>query len=124
MNRRQKARIRAAIAGTVALLAAIMALLTVPHWRQRLDNLAFDTLQNMWPRPYVPVPVRIVDIDEDSLARLGQWPWPRHQMAELVARLRDLGAAAVALDVILAEPDRTAPARVSAPWPLPASARR
>lgn len=112
------------MAGMVALLAAILVLLTAPQWRQRLDNLAFDTLQNLWPRPYVPVPVRIVDIDEESLARLGQWPWPRHQMAELVARLRDLGAASVALDVILAEPDRTAPGRVSASWPLPDAARR
>ncbi|WP_291716425.1 CHASE2 domain-containing protein [Magnetospirillum sp. 64-120] len=124
MNRRQKARFHAAMAGTVVLLAAILALLTLPQWRQRLDNLAFDTLQTLWPRPYLPVPVRIVDIDEESLARLGQWPWPRHLMAELVARLRDMGAASVALDVILAEPDRTAPTRVSADWNLSAATRQ
>jgi len=124
MTRKHKARLRATLAGAAVLAAAILTLLAVPQARQRLDNLAFDTLQNLWPRPYVPVPVRVVDIDEDSLARLGQWPWPRHQLAELVARLRDLGAASVALDVILAEPDRTAPSRVSAGWNLPAATRQ
>lgn len=124
MTRRQKARFRAAMAGTGILIVAILALLTMPQARQRLDNLAFDTLQNLWPRPYVPVPVRIVDIDEESLAHLGQWPWPRPLMAQLVARLRDLGAASVALDVILAEADRTAPARVSADWPLSPTLRQ
>ena len=49
----------------------------------------------------------VVDIDEESLARYGQWPWPRYRVAQLLERVRDLGAAAVALDIVFAEPDRT-----------------
>ena len=49
----------------------------------------------------------VVDIDEESLARYGQWPWPRYRIAQLLERVRDLGAAAVALDIVFAEPDRT-----------------
>ena len=55
----------------------------------------------------------IVDIDEASLQALGQWPWPRTLLAELVARLQQAGAAAIAFDVIMAEPDRMSPAAVA-----------
>ena len=49
---------------------------------QQVRFLVFDTYQRIDPRPYDPnAPVRIVDIDNASLARVGQWPWPR-PMAE------------------------------------------
>jgi adenylate cyclase len=53
--------------------------------------------------------VRVVAIDDESLARPGQWPWPRATLAALVRALQDLGAASIALDVVFAEPDRSAP---------------
>lgn len=77
----------------------------------------FDLLQELRPRQYQPVPVRIVDIDDASLAKLGQWPWPRTLLAELIRRIEAKGAAVVALDMVLAEPDRTSPARVMAGLP-------
>ncbi|HWR04851.1 MAG TPA: adenylate/guanylate cyclase domain-containing protein [Humidesulfovibrio sp.] len=55
------------------------------------------------------IPV-IVDIDEKSLAALGQWPWPRYRVALLLEKIRQAGALAVGMDVVLAEPDRTSPA--------------
>ncbi len=58
------------------------------------------------------MPVRIVDIDERSLAEIGQWPWPRHVLADLTNRLAELGAAVIAFDILFAEPDRLSPATV------------
>lgn len=58
-----------------------------------------------------PVPV-LVDIDEKSLAELGQWPWPRYQLARLIEELTLDGAASIGLDILLAEPDRSSPLRV------------
>ena len=55
-------------------------------------------------------PVVIVDIDEASLREIGQWPWPRTVIADLITRLRAAGAVAVGFDVIFAEPDRMSPA--------------
>ncbi|MBL8591026.1 MAG: adenylate/guanylate cyclase domain-containing protein, partial [Methylobacteriaceae bacterium] len=52
------------------------------------------------------------DIDDESLARLGQWPWPRDRLASLTAALRTRGAATIAYDVIFSEPDRASPDRV------------
>ncbi|MEL7467329.1 MAG: adenylate/guanylate cyclase domain-containing protein [Pseudomonadota bacterium] len=70
----------------------------------------FDEYQRLQPRPYNPEsPVRVVDIDETSLKQLGQWPWPRTFLAEMVYRLTNAGAAVIAFDMIFSEPDRTSP---------------
>lgn len=76
----------------------------------RLDNLVFDNYQRLDPRTEAGAPVTVVDIDEASIARIGQWPWPRTTIAKLVERLGQLGAAAIAFDVVFPEPDRTSPA--------------
>jgi adenylate cyclase len=55
------------------------------------------------------VPVRIIDVDDASLAALGQWPWPRTLLADMVNTLRDAGAAVIAFDMLFPEPDRTNP---------------
>jgi adenylate cyclase len=70
----------------------------------------FDTFQVIDPRVKTAKPVRIVNIDERSLAKFGQWPWPRTLVADLVTNLTRLGAAAIAFDIMFAEPDRLNPA--------------
>ncbi len=85
---------------------------------QSVRNLVFDGFQRLEPRtPARDGPVRIVDIDEESLKRIGQWPWPRDRIAQAVDRLNELGAAVVTLDIIFAEPDRTSPDQILAAWP-------
>ena len=59
------------------------------------------------------LPVRIVDIDEASLAVHGQWPWPRTDLAQLIERLETLGAVAIVFDMVFPEPDRLSPAEIS-----------
>ncbi|NJD26132.1 MAG: adenylate/guanylate cyclase domain-containing protein [Betaproteobacteria bacterium] len=85
---------------------------------QSLRNSLFDQYQRWQPRTFAEAPVRIVDIDDESLARLGQWPWPRTRLAELVDRLGAAGAAAVGFDVIFAEPDRTSPLAAADLWQI------
>ncbi len=78
-----------------------------------MRGAGFDTMQRLWPRQgEKDLPVRIVDIDEASLAKLGQWPWPRTELAKLVKELNELGAAAIAFDIIFPEPDRLSPDRI------------
>jgi len=100
----------------VALLVLVgaLALRTVdPDELRRVRDFAFDTYQRLKPRLYNPeVPVRIVDIDEASLAEYGQWPWPRTIVARLVDRLAEKGVAVIAFDVVFAEPDRSSISRM------------
>jgi len=76
---------------------------------EELRVRTFDTFQRFDPRVKTARPVTIVDIDEKSLAKLGQWPWPRTRIADLVANLTKLGAVVIAFDVIFSEPDRLNP---------------
>lgn len=99
----------------IALLVLTAALrLADPVPVEALRLAYFDQLQRLKPREAVPVPVRVIDIDEASLAEIGQWPWPRDVLARMVDRLAAEGAAVVAFDVLFAEPDRLSPARLIA----------
>ena len=69
----------------------------------------FDMFQVIDPRKKTVTPVTIVDIDEKSLAKYGQWPWPRTLVAELVDKLTRAGAVAIGFDVLFPEADRTTP---------------
>jgi adenylate cyclase len=79
-----------------------------PFFVRGLRLIAFDHFQQLDPPPYDPkLPIRVVDIDETSLSKIGQWPWPRTTMRDLLLALTSKGAAVVAFDVLFAEPDRT-----------------
>ena len=91
------------------LLLALGARIAAPDLLDRLMLISFDLYQRVAPRAATDSPVRIVDIDNDSLKQLGQWPWPRSIDAELVDKLRAAGAAIVAFDIVFSEPDRTSP---------------
>jgi len=97
-------------------LSALALWLSDPIPVQNLRLTQFDQFQRWHPRPYTPVAVRVVDIDEASLQAYGQWPWPRTRIAELVQRLHETGTAAIAFDVLLTEPDRTSPMAMAQLW--------
>ncbi len=69
----------------------------------------FDAYQVRLPRERVSGPVAIVAIDEHSLQKFGQWPWPRDQFAALIERIAQHGPAAIGLDIIMPEHDATSP---------------
>jgi len=73
---------------------------------------AFDLFQRAAPRPVPEAPVLIIDIDEESLRKLGQWPWPRTMLASVTDKLATAGVAAIGYDLIFPEADRTSPQRL------------
>lgn len=103
--------------GWLALLFGLMVIagLTLlrasdPYPVQVARETTFDLFQQLRPREAPPdLPIRIIDIDETSLAAQGQWPWPRSTMADMSDRLTELGAAAVVFDLLFSEPDRLSP---------------
>jgi adenylate cyclase len=94
----------------VALLIGLAMLrIADPPPTEELRVRTFDTFQRIDPRVKTARPVRIIDIDEKSLAKYGQWPWPRTRIADLVNALTKLDAAVIAFDIVFAEPDRLTP---------------
>ena len=99
LSRQARRLVSARVLG-VGLLAALLALrLHDPGPLEELRLRTFDLFQLISPRVAEKRPVVIVDIDEASLRKLGQWPWPRTRVAELIDRLTQHGAAAIAFDV-------------------------
>jgi len=92
------------------LFALVPLRLADPRPLQELRVRTFDFFQVLRPRPQEIRPVVIVDIDEASLKAIGQWPWPRTTVADLVTQITKLGAVAIGFDNIFPEPDRMSPA--------------
>ena len=96
------------------LLLLVIALFVSELPGLRLLRLAaFDAYQSLAPRVPRAAPVAIVAIDEESLRRYGQWPWPRSWLARLATRVIEARPAAIGMDILMPEPDRLSPARVA-----------
>ncbi len=104
-------RLMAIYAGLASLAVLFAAASLGGASFDRLSALVFDEYQRLKPRPAADTPVLVVDIDEEALDVIGQWPWSRSRLALLVDRLAELGAATVAFDIAFSEPDRTSLSR-------------
>ncbi|MEE8445089.1 MAG: CHASE2 domain-containing protein, partial [Alphaproteobacteria bacterium] len=98
-------------------LMTLIAVVALRWWNpapvEILRLKAFDSYQLIAPRDAKIGAVVIVDIDEESLAELGQWPWPRTVIARMVQNLMRGGVAAIGFDVVFAEPDRLSPGAIA-----------
>lgn len=96
----------------------ILLILVLVRWAdgnvlEGLQLAWFDQMQRWQPRAVAGMPVVIVDIDEYSLGKYGQWPWPRNQVAGIVDQVAAGGGLVLGVDILFAEEDRYAPARLA-----------
>ncbi|MFO1413928.1 MAG: CHASE2 domain-containing protein [Burkholderiales bacterium] len=105
-------RRRITLVGVVLLLVLAGVIAWGPRWTARLQAAWFDACQVVVPRQPVSMPVTVVVIDERSLARYGQWPWPRTLLAELIGRIGHDGPLAIGVDILMPEPDRLSPEQI------------
>lgn len=94
------------------LSAAVMLSFSDMRWRSQIRNFTFDNYNLIKPRESSDKIV-IVDIDEASLKAVGQMPWPRSVMGQLVDNLKAMGADVIVFDIVFAEPDRSSPSRIA-----------
>ncbi len=90
----------------LAFLAAALVMFDVKPFGD-LDRMSYDFMLNLFDRKPVNNKVLIIDIDEPSLARYGQWPWPRHLVARMLDVVGQGGPDFVGIDILFAEPDRS-----------------
>jgi adenylate cyclase len=76
-------------------------------------QLLFDHYQRRFPRIPTSQPVTIVEIDDKTLADVGQWPWPRNRLATLIDAIAAQKPVAIGLDIYMPEPDQTSPDKVA-----------
>ena len=94
---------RRRIIGSALLPIFLIGVLALyrPAFLTRLDSAVYDVLLRAAPVNPPGERVVIVDVDERSLAAIGQWPWRRTIVGDLLNRVRELGAATVALDKVV-----------------------
>ena len=101
------------LTGFVLLLGLLSIQIVNPLPLQLLQVKTFDMYQRFMPREVKSRPVTIVDLDEESLSEIGQWPWPRTIIGDMVANLFRMGAGVVAFDIAFPEPDRLSPSMIA-----------
>jgi len=72
-----------------------------------LDQFVLDTLLVRTASGARAPGTVVVDIDEVSLSALGQWPWPRYRVAQLIGGIAAEHPSAIAMDIVFPEADRT-----------------
>ena len=106
-----------------AILVSFLPILNPFQIFSSLQNYSFDTFQRILPREiYTEDPVIIIDIDDRSLTEIGQWPWPRNQLAKLTDQA--YAAAALGFDIVFAEADRTNPQNFISSYPLTEASKK
>ncbi|MFM0063966.1 CHASE2 domain-containing protein [Paraburkholderia aspalathi] len=95
---------------------------TLPDSFKTARQILFDQYQRHYPRVPTAQPVTIVEIDEETLATVGQWPWPRNRLANLIDAIAGLKPLAIGLDIYMPEPDQTSPDKVAGNLPETAAA--
>lgn len=110
--------------GLLPTVAVAVLSLYRPAVLASLDYSVYDTLVRTIPARVPSNRIVIVDVDERSLAAVGQWPWRRDVIGQLIERLHEGGASVVALDVVFAERDRFEVAGGQAPDDLLAQTLR
>lgn len=76
-----------------------------PYIKQTLRLKSFDLIQQ-YDTPVVSEDIAILEIDEKSIEKYGQWPWNRNVLADVIWKLREAGAGIIVLPVLFSEPDR------------------
>jgi adenylate cyclase len=99
-------RRRVLLIGIAPVLCALVLAAYRPAAFARVDEATYDLVVREAGTRAPAGRVTIVDVDERSLAEVGQWPWRRDVVGRLIASLRAAGASVVAIDVIFAESDR------------------
>ena len=110
--------------GRLLTILLVLALTALRLWDPSPLSAArlgfFDLLQQIAQKPPPASSVAVINIDEASLERFGQWPWPRGRIADLVKAAADQGAKVVGFTILFAEPERSIADLISVIPDLPA----
>ncbi len=78
-----------------------------PALLESLDNQLIDAMFRWRGAQETTGSVAIVDIDEQSLSAIGQWPWSRNVVAQLTTQIANAGAKSIGFDIVFAEADHS-----------------
>jgi adenylate cyclase len=98
-----------AVASVVLAMLLLFPMIHGENSTAGFSTVLWDTFHRLQPRVPESFPVVIVDIDRAALNRIGQWPWPRWRLAQLIDKISEKGASAIGIDIMMPEADRLSP---------------
>ena len=97
--------------------ALLVGLLLLAIGSDRISRPLFDLWQRAAPQDFSQTPVRIVWIDDASIASIGPWPWPRYVMARLTETIARAKPRVIGFDILFPEADRNSPESFASLYP-------
>ena len=97
------------LACTIGLASGLIAALDIAGAASRSRDMSLDIYTQIQPfegDAQLGKQMVLVDIDEATLARYGQWPWPRQYMAVLLQNIGYAEPLVIGLDILMSEQDR------------------
>ena len=95
------------------LLIFLIALKIVnPSFIKSISYLSFDLYQKVFPLEKRETDVIIIDIDEKSLGKFGQFPWSRSVFAKIIENVNTTNPKAIGFDVFFSEKDKQSPEEI------------
>ncbi|MGB1149572.1 MAG: CHASE2 domain-containing protein, partial [Alphaproteobacteria bacterium] len=103
-------RLRNSLVSLIAGLVIAVLAFALPRQVEPFENLIYDAMVRNTAEPFAGSGViTLIDVDEQSLAKVGQWPWPRSHLAALVEQVNAGQPLALVFDAIFPERDRLSP---------------
>ena len=96
----------------VLLILLIALKILNPSFIKSISFISFDLYQKVFPLQKQDSEVVIIDIDEDSLGKFGQFPWSRSVFAKIIDQVKVTEPKAIGFDVFFTEKDKQSPEEV------------
>ena len=96
----------------ILLILLITIKIINPPFIKSISNLSFDVYQKVFTLEKKDTDVVIIDIDEDSLGKFGQFPWSRSVFAKILDQLNTSNPKAIGFDIFFAEKDKQSPEEI------------
>jgi signal transduction histidine kinase/CHASE2 domain-containing sensor protein len=93
-----------AVAASCFVAVAILLLSWTTYFSVALNSAAYDFTLRLAGPVAVESPIIIVDIDDESVRRIGRWPWSREKLAQLIDRIESSRPRTIAIDMVLDDP--------------------
>ena len=89
-----------------------------PNFIKSISFLSFDMYQKVFTKSKKNSDVIIIDIDEKSLGKFGQFPWSRSVFAKIIENVSATNPKAIGFDVFFSEKDKQSPDEIISAYNL------
>ena len=96
----------------IILILLIALKIANPSFVKSISNLSFDLYQKVFTLKKTDSDVVIIDIDERSLGKFGQFPWSRSVFAKILEKVNQSNPKAIGFDIFFTEKDKQSPEEI------------